>query len=469
MLKVPVRRASNLRAPVTSFVGREPDLERIDELLATARLVTLVGPGGAGKTRLAGEALARWVDRVDGGVWMVELAPVTAEVEIVPAALAALGLREGAVLDRPGATLRDGLERLIDALFDRDTILFLDNCEHLIGAAAALADTLLGACPGLRIVATSREPLAIAGENLVPVTPLGDDPAVELFLDRARAVSPGFALTPAVAEICRRLDGLPLAIELAAARLRTMPVEQIAARLDDRFRLLTGGSRAALPRHRTLRAVVDWSWGLLDSDERVLARRLAVFQAGATEESAAAVCGVDDALDGLTALAERSLVVPGPRYRMLETIREYALEKLEEAGEVEATRTAHAQWFGALVDRAEPQLRGSEQRYWFRRLQAEKDDVIAALRWLGDSGDPRAALHLAVDLIWFWVLSGSPEEAMAWISFALAVPGETDPIDRLIAEGITQIAAVTQNHAAGGDALDDLAQRVEATTRATTR
>ena len=243
---------------------------------------------------------------------------------------------------------RDGLERLIDALFDRETILCLDNCEHLIGAAAALADTLLGACPGLRIVATSREPLAIAGENLVPVTPLGDDPAVELFLDRARAVSPGFAPTPAVAEICRRLDGLPLAIELAAARLRTMPVEQIAARLDDRFRLLTGGSRAALPRHRTLRAVVDWSWGLLDEDERVLARRLAVFQAGATEESAAAVCGVDDALDGLTALAERSLVVAGPRYRMLETIREYALEKLEEAGEVEATRTAHAQ----LVRRA---------------------------------------------------------------------------------------------------------------------
>ena len=307
VLKVPVRRTSNLRAPVTSFVGREPDLQRIDELLATARLVTLVGPGGAGKTRLAGEALARWVDRVDGGVWMVELAPVTAEVEIVPAALAALGLREGAVLDRPGATLRDGLERLIDALIDRDTILFLDNCEHLIAAAAAVADTLLAACPGLRIVATSREPLAIAGENLVPVTPLADDPAVELFLDRARAVSPGFASTPAVAEICRRLDGLPLAIELAAARLRTMPVEQIAARLDDRFRLLTGGSRAALPRHRTLRAVVDWSWGLLDEDERVLARRLAVFQAGATEESAAAVCGVDDALDGLTALAERSL------------------------------------------------------------------------------------------------------------------------------------------------------------------
>ena len=195
VLKAPVRRASNLRAPVTSFVGREPDLERIDALLATARLVTLVGPGGAGKTRLAGEALARWVDRVDGGVWMVELAPVTAEVEVVPAALAALGLREGAVLDRPGATLRDGLERLIDALFDRETILCLDNCEHLIGAAAALADTLLGACPGLRIVATSREPLAIAGENLVPVTPLDDDPAVELFLDRARAVSPGFAPT----------------------------------------------------------------------------------------------------------------------------------------------------------------------------------------------------------------------------------------------------------------------------------
>ena len=232
------------------------------------------------------------MDRVHDGVWMVELAPVTADVEIVPAMLAALGLRDAAVLERAGATPRDGIDRLLDTLADRQTILLLDNCEHLIGAVAELADRLLADCPDLRIVATSREPLAIAGENLIPVPPLGDDAAVRLFEDRAAAASPGVELDDAVvAEICRRLDGLPLAIELAAARLRTMPLEQLAARLDDRFRLLTGGSRAALPRHRTLRAVVDWSWGLLEEPERALARQLAVFNAGATEECAAAVTG----------------------------------------------------------------------------------------------------------------------------------------------------------------------------------
>jgi hypothetical protein len=241
-----------------------------------------------------------------------------------------------------------------------------------------------------------------------------------------------------------------------------MNVGQIASRLGDRFRLLTGGSRAALPRHRTLRAVVDWSWSLLDEHERTLARRLGVFQAGATEESAAAVCGLEDALDGLTALAERSLIVPGERYRMLETIREYALEKLAEAGEVEATRTAHARWFAEIVDRAEPELRGAGQRLWFQRLQAEKDDVIAALRWLGDSGDARAALRLTIKLLWFWMLSGSPEEAMTWVKFALAVEGETDPIDRMIAEGMTELAAVMEDHARGGEALGELATRLDA-------
>ncbi len=462
VLKAPTRRTSNLRAPVTSFVGREADLERIDSLLQTARLVTLVGPGGAGKTRLTGEALSRWVDRVKDGVWMVELAPVTADVEVVPAALAALGLRERALIEKPGgAPPAGGLERLVDALIDRETIIALDNCEHLIEAAAALADTLLAQCPGLRIVATSREPLAIAGENLVPVSPLAEKSAEQLFFDRARAASPGFVMTDEVGEICRRLDGLPLAIELAAARLRTMSVQQLAVRLDDRFRLLTGGSRAALPRHRTLRAVVDWSWGLLAEDERVLARRLGVFQAGATEESAAAVCGVEDALDGLTALAERSLVVAGPRYRMLETIREYALEKLDEAGEVEAVRGAHARWFSELVDRAEPELRRADQRIWFQRLQDSKDDVLAALRWYGDTGDARSAMHLAVRLLWFWVLSGSPDEAMAWIAFAAEIEGEADPLDRLIGEGLLMIREMAEQNAPKADELRGLAERLE--------
>ena len=357
-------RRSNLRAPVTSFVGRGPEIERIGALLGSSRLVTLVGPGGAGKTRLAGEALAGWVDRVAGGVWMVELAPVTDEVEVVPAVLAALGLREGALLDRPGQSLRDGLERLLDALAERETILLLDNCEHLVGAVAELADRLLGACPNLRIVATSREPLAIAGESLAPVPPLAlpapgaaaaaalELPAVRLFADRAAAASPGFAVdertAPAVVEICRRLDGLPLAIELAAARLRSMPVEQLAERLDDRFRLLTGGSRAALPRHRTLRAVVDWSWEPARRARAPRSRGGWPCSAPARRRRARPPCATaDDVLDGLAALVDRSLlqVVAGsdpPRYRMLETIREYGLERLDEAGELEATRTAHA-------------------------------------------------------------------------------------------------------------------------------
>ena len=331
------RRRSNLSAPVTSFVGREREIGQLGELLEHARLVTLLGPGGAGKTRLAREAVAGWVDRVADGVWMVELAPVTAEVDIVPAVLGALGLRE-AVL-REALVARDGLGRLLDVLGDRETILVLDNCEHLIAGVAELADRLLAGCPGLRLVATSREALAISGERLVAVPPLEQTPAQELFADRASAALPGFVMDDYGKEICRRLDGLPLALELAAARLRTLPVRELAQRLDDRFRLLTGGSRTALPRHRTLRAVVDWSWDLLDEPERRLARRLAVFSAGATVESASAV-DETDALDGLAALVERSLlqVVPDSeptRYRMLETLREYGLEKLEEAGELQ--------------------------------------------------------------------------------------------------------------------------------------
>jgi len=460
----PHAQRSNLTAPLTSFVGREAEIARIDALLDGGRLVTLVGPGGAGKTRLAREATSGWVDRVADGVWMVELAPVSDAVEIVPSILQSLGLRDTALVDRPGHRApRDGLERLLDVLRDRDTIVVLDNCEHLIAPVAEVVETLLGACPRVRVVATSREPLAITGESLCPVPPLAlpapdapaadavTHPAVRLFADRAAAVLPGFAIDdatvgPAV-EICRRLDGLPLAIELAAARLRSMPLEEIARRLDDRFRLLTGGSRTALPRHRTLRAVVDWSWELLSEPERRLARRLAVFGgAGATPESATAICagaGIApaDVPDGLASLVDRSLlqVVPGtepPRYRMLETIREYGLEQLAAAGEVEDVRSAHARWFADLAETADPQLRGPEQLAWFRRLDAERDNVLAGVRWLGDSGDAAGALRCAVSLLWFWLLSGSREESSSWLGFALAVPGEADPVDRAIAEAV---------------------------------
>src|SRR4051794_14550812 len=428
---------TNLPAPVTSFVGREREIAQIDELLQRSRLVTLLGPGGAGKTRLAREAAAPWVERVAEGVWLVGLAPVPDEAEVVPAVLGALGLRETALPER---VVRDGLERLLDVLAEREAILVLDNCEHLIAAAASLADRLLGGCPRLRILATSREALAIDGERLVAVPPLDASPAIQLFTDRATAARPDFVADESAQEICRRLDGLPLALELAAARLRTLPARELAERLDDRFRLLTGGSRTALPRHRTLRAVVDWSWDLLEEPERRLARRLAVFSAGATVESASAVHG-EDALDGLAALVERSLlqVVPGAsptRYRMLETLREYGFEKLEEAGELETVRVAHARYFAELVARAEPQLRRAEQQRWFSLLRDERENVIAGLRYLGDTGDARAALKLAVDLLWFWLLSSAQEEAKTWIDYAVGVPGEADPGDRVIAESL---------------------------------
>ncbi len=289
---------------------------------------------------------------------------------------------------------------------------------------------------------------------------------MQLFADRAAAASPGFTVDEHAYEICRRLDGLPLAIELAAARLRSMSVEQLAGRLDDRFRLLTGGSRAALPRHRTLRAVVDWSWSLLEEPERRLARRLAVFNAGPTEESAAAVCDEGDVLEGLTALVDRSLlqVVAGsnpPRYRMLETIREYGLEKLADAGELEAIRTAHARWFAALAERAEPELRRHAQRLWFARLQAEHDDLIAALRWFGDAGDARSALRLTVALLWFWMLQGASEEARTWLEFAAAVEGEADPLDRLIADGILTVVAIGDSEEADLSELAPLADSLE--------
>ena len=279
-----------------------------------------------------------------------------------------------------------------------------------------------------------------------PSPPLEQTPAQELFADRAAAALPGFVMDDYGKEICRRLDGLPLALELAAARLRTLPVRELAQRLDDRFRLLTGGSRTALPRHRTLRAVVDWSWDLLDEPERRLARRLAVFSAGATVESASAV-DETDALDGLAALVERSLlqVVPDSeptRYRMLETLREYGLEKLEEAGELQDVRTRQARYFAQLAARAEPELRRADQRRWYALLGDERENIVAGLRHLGDTGDARAALKLAVTLLWYWLLSGSEDEARTWLEFALAVPGEADPDDRALAAGVLKLSAL---------------------------
>jgi predicted ATPase len=378
-------RRTNLRAQLTTFVGRDREVRRVGELVAGSRLVTLVGPGGSGKTRLAAESATRLLDRLPDGAWMVELAPLHDPLDLPHAVLAALGAVQAPGLEpavgEPGGDLtveglawRKGTARLVERLRPRKLLLVLDNCEHLVAAAARLADELLAACPELRVLATSREPLGITGETLCPVPPLPVPPegatllealrfpAVRLLADRAVAVRPGFSVDgtnlAAVTAICRRLDGMPLAIELAAARLRSLQPAQLAERLDDRFRLLTGGSRTSLPRHQTLRAVVDWSWELLAEPERVLARRLAAFPGGATIESAEAVCAwaalrPDEVIDLLAALVDKSLLevsVQG-RYRMLETVRAYAAERLDEP----ARRPRRSRcWAAPLAARAHP-------------------------------------------------------------------------------------------------------------------
>jgi predicted ATPase len=476
-------RRTNLRAPLSSFVGRDADALRLNQVLDRCRLVTLVGPGGAGKTRLATEVMATRLDTVDDGVWVVELAPVTDPGAVAQTVLGALGLRESTVLDRTrtATTTRDSMTRLLDGLADRETVIVLDNCEHLIDAAARLADHLLAQCPGLRILATSREPLGIVGEELVGVAPLTSpesaeplvalaSPAVRLFLDRAAAVRRDGPLDDddlaTVVEIVRRLDGLPLAIELAAARLRALPLADVASRLDDRFRLLTGGSRTALPRHRTLRAVVEWSWELLSDPERLLLERLAVFPAGVTPESAAAVCAgdgvaADDVLDLLAQLVDKSLLqqysgAAGVRFRLLETIREYGLERLAALGDSTARRLAHAHYFAGLVRRSEPALHGPDQLVWLRQLRDERDNVVAALGAYCDAGDATGALSIAVPSASLAMQLGDHAAAVGWLESALAVPGEVDPELHALASALHVIhlaasdsdTAVVHDHAA---------------------
>ncbi len=435
--------SGNLRAALTSFVGRDAELSRVAELLDRARLVTLVGPGGAGKTRLAVEAGHRLTAGVPDGVWLVELAPVR-DPGAVPAAVLE-AVRPTRMRLEAGPS-RDPLDQLVTVLAGKHLLILLDNCEHLVTASAHLAEAVLGACPEVRILATSREPLALTGEVLCPVGPLPAPPdrtgarsaldfaAVRLFTDRAGAVRPGFVVTEsnvdAIGSVCRRLDGLPLAIELATARLRTLPLDQIAARLDDRFRLLTGGSRTALPRHQTLESVVAWSWELLDDTEQRLARRLSVFLDGTTAAAAEAVCGAD--LDTLSALVDKSFVTLGDdgRYHMLETIRVYATERLAESGEAERIRDAHAGYLVDLAQVAAPMLRTRDQLVWLDRLGAERDNLTAALHWTVERGDAVAAVRLAGSLGWFWGLRNAHAEAVDWLSRALALSGDVPAADR---------------------------------------
>jgi predicted ATPase/DNA-binding SARP family transcriptional activator len=445
---------TNLRAPITSFVGRGDDLTRILDGFVGARLVTLTGPGGAGKTRLAAEAAARLLERMPDGAWMVELGSVADPADLPQAVLSLFGARELRLLAAPGTTAVAPLDRLVEALDDRELLLVVDNCEHLVAAAAALVDHLLARCPGLSVLATSREPLGIAGEVLHPVGPLGVPdgevspaealawPAVRLLADRGAAARPGFAVDQAtlgpVLRICRALDGLPLAIELAAARLHALSPDQVAGRLDDRFRLLADGRRPGARRHQTLRAVIDWSWELLGAPEQVLLRRLSVFAGGATLEAVERVCAgpdpgdlaADEVLYLLAGLVDKSLVVAdedvggGVRYRMLETVRAYGAERRRAAGEDDALARAHAGYYLALAEEAEPELRRRDQLRWLDRLAAERDNLRAALRWAVDSQEAALALRLAAALGWYWFLTSARAEALDWTAKALALPGQ---------------------------------------------
>ncbi|TDD69024.1 BTAD domain-containing putative transcriptional regulator [Actinomadura rubrisoli] len=446
------RSHGNLDVPLTSFVGRDDDVRHVVELLGRVRLVTLVGPGGAGKTRLANTIGRRLTS--SGGVWFLPLAPVSAD-DVPRAVLDLLRVREEGAQPRPVTTPDEVLGHLVDTLADDDLVLVLDNCEHVIEAVAALAESLLVRCPRLRVLATSREPLRIDGETLHPVLSLElPEPgstveraracaAVRLFHDRAAAVRPGFALEggalTAAVEICRRLDGLPLAIELAAARLRALPVEAVAARLDDRFRLLTGGSRTALPRHRTLSAAVAWSWDLLDADERALLERLSVVPGTFTEDAAEAIGRLGDVQELLTALVDKSLLHPvepadpvEPRYRVLETIREYGLEQLAGRDEVDVVRGRHARFFLHLAETADPHLRTSDQLRWLVRLSAERDNLSAAIRWTVESGDADLAVRFGVALCWFWYLRDNPPESLDLLDRILRVRGSTEPQARAL-------------------------------------
>ncbi|MEU8239966.1 BTAD domain-containing putative transcriptional regulator [Actinoplanes missouriensis] len=451
-------RRTNLRAELTSYVGKGADVAAVRELVAGQhRLTTLIGPGGSGKTRLATEVARTLVADLPDGVWMVELAPIGGDGDVAQATITGLGLRDALLAGAPDMDLTD---RLATAIRERELLLVLDNCEHVIEQAATLAHRLLGECRRLRILATSREPLGITGEALWHVEPLAlpgrdagaeeiaSSPAVRLLRERAQAVRKDLGSPATMARVCRALDGMPLAIELAAARLRTMTLDQLAHRLDDRFRLLTGGSRTALPRHRTLRAVVDWSWELLTGAERTVLRRLAVFSGGASLEAAERVCadkdkdegegngdgtsdgdGVEpsDVLELLTSLAEKSLLViegdTAPRYRMLGTIGEYAAQRLAEAGEQESARRAHLAYFTAFAETAEPHLRRADQLRWLALLQAEHENIGSAMRGAIAAGEAEQAMRLAAAAGWYWWFSGHKAEGVELITAATEVPG----------------------------------------------
>lgn len=431
---------NNLPAPLTSFVGREREIAEVCRLLRGTRLLTLTGAGGCGKSRLALEATSRVLEDFPDGVWVVELAALS-EASFVPRTVAA-------VLSVPEQTGRVLPDTLTDALRLKSLLLVLDNAEHLLAGCAGLTDILLRGCGRLRIITTSREALGVAGEAIWRVPPLSaPDPAhlpprdrvmefeaVRLFSERAAAVRSDFQVTDdnasAVAQVCHRLDGIPLAIELAAARVRALSVDQIAGRLRDRFELLTAGNRTALPHHRTLRAAMDWSYDLLTEREQRLLARLSVFTGGWPLEAAEAVCagdGIDapEILNLLASLVDKSLVLAEiqgreARYRLLETMRQYARTRLEEVDDARALRRRHRDWYLGLAERAAPQMWCAVQTTWLRRLEPEHDNFRAALDWCEtDEEGVDAGLRLSAALLWYWFIHGDIKEGREYLEAAL--------------------------------------------------
>ncbi len=443
-------RPTNLPRRLSTFVGRERELAEGRELLASSPLVTLTGPGGVGKTRLALQIALAMLDGLPDGVWLAELGSVSDEGLVLQAVAEALKVTE-----QPGRPL---IDTVLDHLHSRQLCLVLDNCEHVLRTCAEIAYEVLRETD-TRILATSREALGVEGEHVLPVPslelPTGDrrltaatslrSAAVRLFLDRATAAQPSFQLTDdnagVVVQLCRRLDGVPLALELAAARMRALPVEQIAARLDDRFRLLTGGSRMAVTRHQTLRATMDWSHDLLAEDERAVFRRLAAFAGGCSLAAAEAVTAGDDVvsedvLDVVTKLVDKSLVVPAAtdgqaRFTMHETVRAYARDKLVDAGEAEAVQRAHRDWYLALVEQAKPEFfRGPPPRDWLAVFDLEQDNLRLALEWsAAEAGGALAGLRLAAGLWRYWEIRSRVVEGRLWLERTLqATDGEVSSL-----------------------------------------